>query len=179
MVKRVTLATMLLAGSFAYAQPAATKMGVVDAEVVIRGSAEGKKLLERLEKYQAAKQVEIDTKTKELADIRNKYQTQQLTLSEDARGKMEKDIEQKTTGLRRVQEDAQAELDDMKEQGLRTINQKVLPVIEKYAKDNGFTIVFDKNRSGIIVSDNSLDISSDIIKLLDQEATAATPPPSK
>lgn len=176
MLKRVSLAMLLVAGGVCSAQTTGGKVGIVDAEVVIRGSAEGKKLLEGLEKFQASKQVEIDAKTKELADQRNKLQNQQLTLNDDARAKMEKDIELRTTSLRRLQEDAQAELDDMKEQGLKAINLKVLPLIEKFARENGYSIVFDKNRSGIIVSDEALDISSLIIKLLDQETKPATPP---
>ncbi|MEW6365536.1 MAG: OmpH family outer membrane protein [Acidobacteriota bacterium] len=183
MLKRITLAFMIVAACAygASAQAVTGKTGVVDAEVVIRGSVEGKKLLEKLNKFQASKQSEIDAVTKEVNDLRNKLQTQSLTLNDEARMKMEKEVEQKATNLRRLQEDAQAELDDMKEEGLRQVNLKVLPLIEKFARENGYALVFDKNRSGIIVSDESLDVSDEIIRLLDQETKpeAATPPQPK
>ncbi len=183
MLKRVALPLVLVAsglcGGFASAQTVSGKVGVVDAEVVIRGSVEGKKLLDQLNKYQSAKQVDIDAKTKEISDLKNKLQTQQLTLNDDARAKLEKDIDQRATNLRRTQEDAQAELDTMKEDGLTEVNKKVLPLIEKYAAANGYSLVFDKNRSGIIVSDNTLDISGEIIKLLDSEKPAAATPAPK
>jgi len=177
----VPLVLVGLVGGLAFAQAPVGKLGVVDAEVVIRGSVEGKRLLEQLNKFQGSKQVEMDAKTKEISDLRTKLQTQALTLSEEARAKLEKDIDLKTTSLRRIQEDAQTELDNMKEEGLRNINLKVLPVIEKFAKDNGYSLIFDKNRSGIIVSDGALDVSPEIIKLLDAEKAAppATPGSSK
>lgn len=173
MLKKVTLAIILGAFASAAASAQTLKIGVVDAEVVIRGSQEGKALITKLEKFQGTKQGEIDRVTKEVTDLRNKLQTQQLTLNDEARAKMERDVEQKTVALRRLQEDAQAELDDMKELGLKTINEKVLPIIEKFSADNGFSIVFDRNRSGIIVSSPTLDVSNDIIKLLDQQTAAA------
>lgn len=184
MMKRLAI-TLVLAlsgmGGPAMAQAVEGKIGLVDVNGVIAGSADGKKLIEKLNGFHETKQGELQAKQKEIDDMQVRLQTQQLTLSEDARAKLEKDIEQRTTTLRRLREDAEAELNDLKESGARPIYAKLLPIIQQFAKSNGYSLIMDKNQAGIIVSDSALDVSEPVRKMLDESVAkpAETPKPAE
>ncbi len=184
MMKRLTMALVLALsgmGGLAFAQAVDGKIGLVDVNGVIAGSADGKKLIEKLNGFHDTKQGELQAKQKEIDDMQARLQTQQLTLSDDARAKIETDIRSKTTTLQRLREDAEAELNEMKESGARPIYAKLLPIIQQFAKSNAYSLILDKNQAGIIVSDAALDVSEPIRKLLDESVAkpAEAPKPGE
>ena len=96
-----------------------------------------------------------------------------------------RDIDQKTKSLNRDTEDAQAELDQEQGKIMQELGQRIMAVIDKYSKDKGYSLILDvsSQQTPVLFAANDIDITSDIVKLYDQNAPAAgapsTPPTSR
>jgi len=49
------------------------------------------------------------------------------------------------------------------------LEKAVMPVIDQIGKSNGFTIIFDITRPGIVYFDQAIDITPDVIKAFDNQ----------
>src|SRR5581483_12404243 len=86
--------------------------------------------------------------------------------------------------LQRDVEDAQAELEQDQQKVLQQLGQKMMAVIEKYARDNGYTMVVDVSspQTPVLYASPSIDITKEIIELYDKNAgtpTTSAPATSK
>ena len=59
-------------------------------------------------------------------------------MSEEAKQKLMREIDQNTKSLNRETEDDQAELDQEQSKIMQELGQRMMTVIDKYAKDNGY-----------------------------------------
>jgi outer membrane protein len=170
-------AGLLLAASPAYAQSAAPaaapralgqiKIAVINTEQILLESQAGKKALADLKKVQEQKQSEIDKQQKEIHDLQAKIDDGRLSLAQDKLADLEKQIEDRVTGVRRMQEDASRELNKKKDDILGSVDQRVMPVINQIGKEMGYTLIFRKFESGLIYADEAVDITPTVIKRLD------------
>jgi outer membrane protein len=98
-----------------------------------------------------------------------------------------REIDQNTKSFNRQTEDAQAELDQEQNKIMQELGQRLIAVIDKYAKENGYALIVDvsSQQTPVIYAANSIDITQDIIALYDKNAPSAstsnkpaTPPPA-
>ena len=96
----------------------------VDFERAVVESAEGKKASEKFNSTLKAKQGDIEKRQRELEDQQKKLQNGARTLSDAAKADLQKDIDRRTTELKRINEDAQKDLQGMRDQLLGPIAQR-------------------------------------------------------
>jgi outer membrane protein len=166
-----------------FAQGSPGKIGVLHVYTAISQCAEGKQALGEFEKKATAKKEELERKNNEIQELQKQLQSQARTLNDDSRQALSKSIDSKTTELQRATDDAQKEFGQMQNEILGRIGNKIGPLVQKYAKDNNFTIIVDSSNqnSQLIYADPAIDITEDIIKRVDTAlapagAPAATPP---
>ena len=96
-------------------------------------------------------------------------------MSAEQKEKLMRDIDQKTKALNRDTEDAQAELDQEQSKIMQELGQRIYAVIDKYSKDKGYSLILDvsSQQTPVLFASNDIDITSDIVKLYDQNAPAA------
>ncbi|HRY45127.1 MAG TPA: OmpH family outer membrane protein, partial [Thermoanaerobaculia bacterium] len=91
----------------------AQKVGVIEVQRIVQDSAVGKESLARIQKVSAAKQEDLTKRQTELRDLEKRIQEQGKSLSEEAMEKLQKDYQQKALDLKRFQDDAQRELEEL------------------------------------------------------------------
>jgi outer membrane protein len=151
----------------AAAAPGQIRIAVIDTEKILLSSVAGKKALAELKKIQEQKAAEINSKQTELKELQDKMANQKLGLADEKMAEITKQIEDKVIVLRRLQDDANRELNKRKDDLLGSIDEKVMPVINQAGKDLGYTLIFRKFESGLIYADEGLDITNTIIQRLD------------
>jgi outer membrane protein len=156
-------ASLLAPPAEAQAAGANGRIGVIEVQRIVQESAIGKESLARVQKLQTAKQDELTRRQKELRDLEQKIQDQGKSLSEDAMEKMQKDYQAKALELKRAQDDAQRELEEIQRKELAELERRVMPVIDSVAKEQGFQLVFNKFQSGILFADGGVDITDAVI----------------
>lgn len=168
-------AAALALGMIAGSAQAQTKIGVIEVQRIVADSAVGKESLARVQKLQAAKSEELSKRQKELRDLEQKIQEQGKSLSEDAMEKLQKDYQAKALDLKRFQDDAQRELEEIQRKELKTLEDRVLPVIQAVAKEQGYQLVFNKYQSGLLHAEDSVDLTDAVIQKFNSQITSAPP----
>ena len=169
---RLVLALSVLAlipASAALAQGA--KVAVIDVQRLVTDSVAGKEALARLKKLQDEKIAEGKAKNDEVDSLRKRLNEGRLSLADDKISELEKQLEEKVTGLRRFQEDAERDFNKSRETTFSEIERRVFPVIEQVGKEGGYAFIFNKFQSGLLYADDTSDITNQIIQRFDSAAT--------
>jgi outer membrane protein len=159
---------------------------VVDFERAVVESKEGKKASDKFNATLQARQTELEKKQKELEDQQKKLQTGARTLSDSAKADIQKDIDRRTTDLQRLNEDAQKDLQGMRDELLRPIAARATAILQQMAAEQGYTLVVDLSNpdSNVVWANEKNNITTELIKRIDaalaQEApkTDAAKPPT-
>src|SRR5271169_2741572 len=182
------LAALLMAPAAMWAQaggaaaPAAvTKIGVIDVQVAITSTAEGKQAAAELQSQFAPRQTELTNMQKQMEDIQTRLRTGQTTLSDDEKARLQREGEQLQRTFQRRSQDAQDDFNEAQREIVDRIGRRMIDVLSKYARDNAFTVILDRSgqTSPVIFAANSVDVTQDIIRLFDQsypaKAASTTP----
>ncbi|MEO7794606.1 MAG: OmpH family outer membrane protein [Thermoanaerobaculia bacterium] len=149
------------------------KVAVIDVQRLVTDSVAGKEALARLKKLQDDKIAEGKAKNEEVDGLRKRLNEGRLSLADDKISELEKQLEEKITGLRRFQEDAEKDFNKSREATFGEIERRVFPVIEQVGKEAGYTFIFNKFQSGLLYADDAADITNQIIQRFDGAATKA------
>ena len=137
-------------------------------------------ILESIDDYQAA-QTELDRMANqwrseiaqeydEIKGMYNRYQAEQVLLSEDTRRQREEEIMNKEKAVRDMQKakfGPEGELFKARQDLVRPIQDKVYTAIQEYANERGYDFIFDESGgAGIIFSNPEYDKTEDVIKKL-------------
>src|ERR1700677_1885281 len=183
------LAALLMAPAAMWAQaggaaaPAsATKIGVIDVQVAITSTAEGKQAAAELQSQFAPRQTELTNMQKQMEDVQTRLRTGQTTLSDDEKARLGREGEQLQRTYQRRSQDAQDDFNEAQREVVDRIGRRMIDVLNKYSRDNGYSIILDRSgqSSPVIFAANSTDVTQEIIRLFDQTypakaATTATP----
>ncbi len=161
------------------------KIAVIDSQGAIAGTAEGKATYAQVQSQFASRQSDLNTISKQISDDQAKLNAGQSTLSEEEKDRLQNRItELQQSGARKMQdlqEDQQAAGQDM----MSDISAKMAPIVNKYASDNGFTLVLDSGgqTSGVVYWNPAIEITQAIISLYDaanppKQSSGAAPPSS-
>ncbi len=162
--------------------PASTKVGVINVQAAIASTAEGKQAAAELQSQFAPRTTELQNLQKQIEDLRNRLQTGQSTLSDEEKARLSREGDQLTRGFQRKQQEFQDDTNDAQQDVVNRIGRKLVEVLNKYSKDNGYSVVLDDSsqQTPVLFAANQIDITQDIIRLYDQDypvkaATAAAP----
>lgn len=169
-----------LAGSEAFGQ-SSNKIAIISIQEAIIRTQEGQKLGRELETKYSPTQERLKTQAQETQTLRDQLARGENTMSDDARRKLTREIQSKERNLQRGMEDARQEFTEEQRKATGQMMQKMMAVIDKHSKANGFSIVFDisSQQSPVLYATNEINITNDVIALYDQEnpASDSSPPP--
>lgn len=156
------------------AQSAPTKVGIINIQAALVSTKEGQKAASELEGRAAPKKKELEKRQSDLQSLRDQLAKLGNAGSEEAKQKLMREIDQKTKSYNRDIEDAQAELDQEQQKILNDLGGRMMQVLDKYAKDNGYAIILDVSNQNtpVLFASNSVDVTQEIIKLYDTNAPA-------
>jgi len=162
----------------ANAQGPPTKVAVISIQGAIAATKDGQKAIAELDSKAAPKRKELDQKQTDINNLKDQLNKGTNTLSEATKAELYKNIQQKTTSLQRDFEDAQADMDQEQQKMLQQLGQKILAVIERYARDNGFAMVVDVSspQTPVMYASPSIDITKEIIDLYDKNSAGMSAP---
>jgi outer membrane protein len=162
--------------SIAQAQNAATKVGVIQIQSAIIGTKDGQKAAKELEDRFAPKQKSLESKQNEIRQLQDQFQKGGNTMAEAAKNELARNIDTKTKAFNRDMEDARAEYEQEQQRVLADLGQKMMSIIDKYAKDNGFALILDVSnpQTPVLYASTTIDVTKDIIDAYDKSAPPTT-----
>lgn len=146
------------------------KVGVINVQVAITSTAEGKQAAAELQSKFAPRQSELDNMRKQLDDLQARLRTGQTTLSDEEKARLAREGDTLTRTFQRKQQEAQDDFNDEQQDVVNRIGRKMMTVLDKYSKDNGYAIIFDTSaqQTPVVYAANQIDVTQDIIRLYDQ-----------
>jgi outer membrane protein len=176
-VKKVFL-WPVLALAAAMTVQAQTKVAAINIQAAIIGTKDGQKAAAELTAKMQPKKRELEGKQNEINTLQDQLNKGQNTMSDAAKSDLYKNIEAKKKTLQRQMEDAQADLEADQNKLMQQLGQKIVAVIERYARDNGYTMVVDVGnpQSPVIYASPSVEITKEVIELYDKSTASASAP---
>jgi outer membrane protein len=158
--------------------PGASKVGIINIQQAIMLTNEGKRDLEALEKKFEPQRTSLQNLQKEVQSMQDQLKTQGDKLNDEARAKLVRDIETKQKSLQRQLEDAQSEYQGAQGELVNRIGGKLMEVLDKYAKDRGYSMILDVSnpQSPVLWAGASTDVTKDIADAFN--ATSNVPAPA-
>ncbi len=158
-----------------FAQTSPTKVAIINIQAAIAQSSDGQAAARQLQTNFGSKRTELETMQKEITDLQTQLRNQQSTLSEDARSRLMRSIDDKTKAFNRANEDATADFQQAEQEAINEIGRKIIGVIDEYAKKNSFAVVLDVSspQTPVLYADAAIDITPAVIELYNQ--TTAKP----
>ncbi len=155
-------------------------MAVLNVQEAISRTAEGQQLIQELEEKYRPKQQELEISQNRVNQLREQLQKGANTMSEEAQRSLARDIQRAETDLQRNMEDARGEFAQEQSQLFNSVGQKIMAVIDKYAKDNGYQVVLDISnpQSPVLYAVTEVNITSAIIQAYDAANPLAAAAPS-
>jgi outer membrane protein len=161
-----TLFFVLVLAFTATAATHAQRIAIVDINAVLEGMDDYETAQSELDRIASEWRQEIAQEYDKIKALYNKYQTEQVLLSDEARTEREDEIMEMETQVRELQKNRfgpEGALFKKRQDLIRPIQEEVYGAIEDYANDRGYDFIFDKGGSGgLIFSNPEYDKTDDI-----------------
>ncbi len=128
----------------------AQKVASLDVTTVLTMMPEYKKADEQLQALSKAKQAELEKQAQTFqADVK-KYQEGAAKMTPQAREQKEQELQKTQQNIQQMAQMADKDLQEKKQKAMAPIEKKLMDVVDKVAKANGWDFIFDANTLGLI-----------------------------
>ena len=172
-------------GAAARRDPVPDKVGVLNMQVAITSTQEGKQAAQELQAKFAPRQTELQNLQKQIQDIDTRLQNGANTLSDAEKYRLSDQSQRLQRELQRKQQEDREDLQYAQEDLINELGHKMMTVLDKYSKQNGYAVIIDTSsqQTPVIYAANAVNVTEDIVKLYDQtypvKASTAPATPKK
>jgi len=169
-MKKTLFVITFLAGLFGAGMIQAQRIAIVDITRVLEEMNDYQAAQQELDNIAATWRQEIAKEYDQIKAMYNKYQAEQVLLTEDARRKKEDEIMEREKQVRELQREKfgpEGALFRKRQDLVQPIQERVYAAIKQYADDRGYDFIFDKGAaSGLIFSSAEFDKTDDVIRIV-------------
>ncbi len=162
MLKLVVSALIVLTMLFGPlgALAAELKIGVVDTNSILMGSAEGKRAQDAIKKKAEDLSRPLGTKRQDITRQMEEFQKQASMMKDDARKTKAQELEKKMADFDKQAQDADKQLAQYKESQLAPLSKKMDAALEQVAKDEKLDLILDK--AVVLINNKGLDVTDKV-----------------
>lgn len=160
------VASLIFVGTSALA--AELKIGYVDLQKAIQETTAGKKAKKDLEKEFNTKKDELQKKEGDLKKMTEDFEKKKNVLSEDVRGKKQQELNQEMFKYRELVGQSQLNLQKREQELTRPILEKLQEVLDKVAKEGGYTLVLEKSEQSVLWAKKEIDLTDSVVKAFEK-----------
>lgn len=159
-MKNIIVAVAMVFGVTAFAED--SKMGYINVEKAVDGTADGKKANDELQKVFKARQDELKKKEDDLKTKRDDLQKKESVLADQVKLRKQMELEKDIVEFQKqgmtYQEEIRKKEYDMKKPILDAIQK----IIEDIAKKDNFTMILNA-KQGVVWAKNEIDITQRVV----------------
>jgi outer membrane protein len=160
---------LFLGGWFGSVLAAELKIGCVDIQRAVNECNAGKEAKKTLTKEAEKFQRLIADKQKELQAMKDTLDKQNKMLTPESRAAKEKEFQTKVRDFQRWGQDNQNELSQKQKDLESNIAMGIQKVVQKIGVEEGYSIILDKNEPMVLFASRSVDLTDQVIKILDTQ----------
>jgi outer membrane protein len=188
MMRLQTVALMVLISSTGLGSKAAlaqdnNKLGFVDLQRALMETEEGRKARTDLKKVFDQKQKELDEQQTELKKGMEDLDKKRTLLPADKVKEKETEMQGKLEKIRQTYLRHQQDLQAKEQEATGKIFERMQRIIGKIAGSENFTMIFDRQQSGLVFAKPHLDLTNEVIRRYNagegkEGATTSAKPPA-
>ncbi|HKW62686.1 MAG TPA: OmpH family outer membrane protein [Candidatus Acidoferrum sp.] len=155
--------------SAAPASAAPGKVGVINIRGAIGNTAEGKQASAELQSQFAPRQTELENLNKQINDLRQRLGACEGKCSQDEIGRLTQQGQKATQKFDRLNTELNEDVQSAQGEVIDRIGRKMVDVLDRYSRENGFTLVLDSSAQNtpILYASTQVDVTQDIVRLYD------------
>ena len=148
---------------------AAPKIGLLNVRAAIVATAEGKQASAQMQTQFAPQQDELNNLQKQIQDLQTQLANGARTLSADAQASLQRKGQYLVSQSQRKQDDLNEAVQLAQTDIMDSIGGKLSDVVDKYGKDNNYSLILDMSAQGspVVFNAAQLDITDEIVRLYD------------
>ncbi|MGI9100825.1 MAG: OmpH family outer membrane protein [Terriglobales bacterium] len=153
------------------------RIGIISIQNAIFMTNEGRRDLETLQAKFEPKQKELNAANQDIENLQKQLQTQGDKLNEQARNELARNIDAKKKSFQRNYEDAQSDFQNQQNDILNRVGGKVMEVLDKYAKQNGYSMILDVSnpQSPVLWAAQTTDLTQEIVTAYNAQSGVPAP----
>ncbi|HAW05874.1 MAG TPA: hypothetical protein DCW83_14405 [Saprospirales bacterium] len=168
MMKRI-LTLLVLVAAVGYTA-SAQRIAVIDIQEILSNMKEYSSAEKQLDDVAAEWRQEVSIEYDKIKSLYNKYQAEQVLLSDADKKKREDEIVEAEAAVRELQKrkfGPEGDLFLKRQELVAPVQEKVFSAIEDFAADRGYDLIFDKAGStGLLFTSDEYDKTVDLKKRL-------------
>jgi len=143
------------------------KVGVINIRGAIGNTAEGKQASAELQSQFAPRQSELEGLNKQINDLRSRLAACEGKCSQDEMGRLTQQGQKATQKFDRLNNELNEDVNSAQGEVIDRIGRKMVDVIDRYGRENGFSVVLDSSSQNSPILYAQIDITQDIVRLYD------------
>jgi len=149
------------------------KIGYVNYGQLVEAAPQAKAIADAIRNEFTPRQRELQTQQTSLKAREDKLQKDAATMTEDQRGKAEKDLRDSYRDLQRKQSEVQDDFNARRNEELSRLQRTLIEEVRTYAKAQNFDLIV---ADGVIYANPTIDITPAILTALQSHAPKASAP---
>lgn len=145
------------------AQAAESKVAFVDMQKAIQSTKAGKKAKESLDTEYQKRKKDLDKKKADIEKMGQDLEKKKAVLSEEVLGRKQMELQEEMMKFQKVVAENQLEIQKREKELVEPILEKLRSAIEKVAKEQKISMVFEKGPQNILYADKDSDITDAVI----------------
>ena len=169
--KRLTIlvAAVLLLGWGLGASTETTKIGIVDLDLAVSSTTEGKAARDELERKKREAEQSLQPLIERYTIMAKEFEAQQFVLSDDARFQKQLDLQELRNEIEHKQKQLQGQLEVARERLVGPLRTKLVEIVESMGRDDGFSVIMMRNTPGLMYTREALDITDRVIQKFNEK----------
>jgi outer membrane protein len=165
MIAMLAALTMVGTGAFA----AESKVGYVDVQKAIQATGAGKKAKETLDAEYQKRKGNLDKRKADIEKMGQDLEKKKSVLSEEVLSKKQMELQEEMMKFQKTVGENQLEIQKKEEELVKPILTKMKAVIEKVAKEKGFTMVLENKGQNVLFASADADLTDEVVKAFEKE----------
>lgn len=147
------------------------KLGIMNVQKIIVECKAGQAAKERFDVKMKDLQSSFKEEEADLKKLQEEIKKKSSAWSEEKKAEKVREFQKDGRELQAKTEEARFEMKQLQDKELEPILKALEKVVDKYGKDEGYTMILD-SKNGVIFFDKTIDLSDSILKLLDKAMAA-------
>ncbi len=145
------------------------KFGYIDIQKAVTESLAGKEAMQKFEGEVKKMEEEILQDKDEVEKLGEIIKKQSMLLTDDVRREKEKDYLRKQRDFERKVKDSKTELQIKEAEFTNDILEDLIPIVQKYGKENNYSIIFQNEVRVLLYVSDALDLTEKIMSIYDAQ----------
>jgi outer membrane protein len=143
--------------------------GYVAIQRAVTESIAGKEAMKRFEEDIREIEQDILKEKEDIEKLGEMLQKQSMMLTDSVRREKEKDFLKRQRDYERMVKDSKTDVQIKEAELTNEILEDLVPLVQKYGKENGYAIIFEKNDRILLYASDAIDLTGKVITLYDEQ----------